>query len=44
MRLWRYVNCGDCIDHDILANRWNGTVPARENADSRANIVFPQPV
>ena len=44
MRLWRCVNCGDCIDHDILANRWNGPVPARETADSRAHIVFPQPV
>jgi hypothetical protein len=44
MRLWRCVNCGDCIDHGILANRWNGFVPARETADSRANIVFPQPV
>ncbi len=44
MRLWRCVNCGDCIDHDILANRWNGPVPARESADSCAHIVFPQPV
>ncbi|OAI46523.1 hypothetical protein AYO43_06120 [Nitrospira sp. SCGC AG-212-E16] len=44
MRLWRCVNCGDYIDHDILANRWNGPVPARETTDSRANIVFPQPV
>jgi hypothetical protein len=44
MRLWRCVNCGDCIDYDILANRWNGPVPARETADSRANIVFPHPV
>ena len=44
MRLWRCVNCGDCIDYDILANRWNGPVPARETADSRGNIVFPQPV
>ena len=44
MRLWRCVNCGDCIDHDILANRWNGPVPARETADSRAHIVFLQPV
>ena len=44
MRLWRCVNCGDCIDHDILANRWNGPVLARETADSRANIVFLQPV
>jgi CRP/FNR family transcriptional regulator, cyclic AMP receptor protein len=44
MRLWCCVKCGDCIDHDILVNRWNGPVPARETADSRANIVFPQPV
>jgi hypothetical protein len=44
MRLWRCVNCGDCIDYDILANRWNGSVPARETADSRANLVFPQSV
>jgi len=42
--LWRCVNCGDCVDRDILANRWNGPMPARETADSRANIVFPQPV
>ena len=44
MRLWRCVNCGDCIDHDILANRWNGPVPARGTAHSRASIVFPLPV
>ena len=44
MRLWRCVNCGDCVDHDILANRWNGPVPAREIADSPANIVSSQPV
>ena len=44
MRLWRCVNCGDCIDYDILANRWNGPVPAGETEDSRANIVSPQPV
>jgi hypothetical protein len=44
MRLWRCVNCGDCVDRDILANRWNGPMPARETADLRANIVFPQPV
>ena len=42
--LWRCVNCGDCIDYDILANRWNGPVPARETADSRANVVLLQPV
>ena len=41
---WRCVNCGDCIDHDILANRWKSPVPARETADSRASIVFSQPV
>jgi hypothetical protein len=44
MRLWRCVNCGDCVDRDILANRWKGPMPARETADLRANIVFPQPV
>jgi hypothetical protein len=45
MRLWRCVNCGDCVDRDILANRWNGPMPpARASADSRANIVFQQPV
>jgi len=31
--LWRYVNCGDCVDSDILANRWKGLVPARGTAD-----------
>ena len=44
MRLWRCVNCGDCVDRDILANRWNGPVPARATEDSRANIVFTKPV
>ncbi|TKS62713.1 MAG: hypothetical protein EWM73_02184 [Nitrospira sp.] len=44
MRLWRCVNCGDCIDHDILGNRWNGPLPACETVDSRANLVFPQSV
>ena len=44
MRLWRCLNCGDCIGYDILANRWNGPVPARETADLRANAAFPQPV
>ena len=44
MRLWRCVNCGDCVDHYILANRWKGPAPARETADSRANIGVPQPV
>lgn len=44
MRQWRCVNCGDCIDHDILGNRWNGPVSAYETADSRTNLVFPQSV
>ncbi len=44
MRLWRCVNCGDCVDRDILANRGKGPVPPRETADSRADLVFPQPV
>ena len=44
LRLWRCVNCGDYIDHDILANRWKGPVPARETADSSTNIVFPLPM
>ena len=40
MRLWRCVNCGDCVDHAILANRWKGpgsTQPARMTTD-RASI------
>ena len=44
MRLWRCVNCGDCVDHDILANRRNGSQPARKTTDLRANEAFPQPV
>ena len=44
MRLWRCVNCGDCVDHDILANRRNGSKPTRETVDLRANAAFPQPV
>ena len=23
--LWRCVNCGDCVDHEILANRGEGS-------------------
>lgn len=30
--LWRCVNCGDCIDHDILANRGNDHGSARVRA------------
>ena len=33
MRLWRCVHCGDCLDREILANRWNAPVPARETTD-----------
>lgn len=29
MRVWRCVNCGDCVDSEILANRWKGSIPAR---------------
>jgi hypothetical protein len=32
MTLWRCVNCGDCVDHDILANREKGTGSARVRA------------
>ena len=44
MRLWRCINCGDCVDHDILANRRNGSKPALETTDLRANAAFPQSV
>src|SRR5215210_8644692 len=30
--LWRCVNCGDCVDSDILANRWKNPGPARHRA------------
>ena len=30
--LWRCVNCGDCVDHDILANRGKGSGSARVRA------------
>ena len=26
--LWRCVNCGDCVDREILANRWKDSIPA----------------
>ena len=35
MRVWRCVNCGDCVDRDILANRWKGPGPARPRARPR---------
>jgi len=30
--LWRCVNCGDCVDHDILANRGEGSGSAGPGA------------
>ena len=30
--LWRCVNCGDCVDSNILANRWKSPGPARQRA------------
>jgi hypothetical protein len=32
LTMWRCVNCGDCVDSDILANRWKNPVPARQRA------------
>ena len=32
MTLWRCVNCGDCVDQDILANRGKGPGSARLRA------------
>jgi hypothetical protein len=44
VRLWRCVNCGDCLDSIILANRWKNPVLARESGVSRASIVCQQPL
>jgi ferredoxin len=44
VRQWRCVNCGDCLDSIILANRWKSPVPACETADQHAAIVCRQPV
>lgn len=30
--LWRCVNCGDCVDSDILANRWKSLKSPRVRA------------
>lgn len=35
VRLWRHVNCGDCVDHNISTNRWKGPGPARRCARPR---------
>ncbi len=32
MTLWRCVNCGDCVDQDILTNRRKGSGSARVRA------------
>jgi hypothetical protein len=32
MTLWRCVNCGDCVDRDIMANRGKGSGSARVRA------------
>jgi hypothetical protein len=29
MALWRCLNCGDCVDHDILANQGKGSGSVR---------------
>ena len=35
MRLWRCINCGDCVDSYILANRRKGPELGRPGAGSR---------
>ena len=40
MRLWRCVNCGDCVDHDILANRGKGSGSARVRVRSPAGPQY----
>lgn len=32
LTLWRCVNCGDCVDSYILANRWKSPVLERQRA------------
>ena len=36
MKLWRCINCGDCLDSNILADRCKRPITAREIAVSRA--------
>ena len=31
--LWRCINCGDCVDSEILANRWKGPALVCKTAD-----------
>jgi len=40
MTLWRCVNCGDCVDHDILVNRGKGSGSTRVRARPPAGPQF----
>lgn len=40
-RLWRCVNCGDCVDPEILANRGALVLPARQRARPRPHVPIP---
>jgi hypothetical protein len=35
MKLWRCINCGNCVDHDILVNREKGSGSVRPCAKPR---------
>ncbi|MDO8356096.1 MAG: hypothetical protein Q7U76_06890 [Nitrospirota bacterium] len=39
--LWRCVNCGDCVDPEILANRGARVLPARQRARPRTHVPIP---
>jgi|CXWL01.1.fsa_nt_gi hypothetical protein len=39
--LWRCVNCGDCVDPEILANREARVLPARQRARPRTHVPIP---
>ena len=36
--LWRCINCGDCVDPEILANRGTRVLPARQRARPRTHV------
>ena len=38
--LWRCVNCGDCVDSEILTNRWNGSIPVRRRTRTSLRVQF----
>ena len=38
--LWRCVNCGDCVDSEILTNRWKGSTPARRRTRTSLPVEF----